>query len=156
MYAVPKEDKPVHTYALGSEPEEHRLTGALLFPDFITAEEEAEIVSGVDSFEWKPSQSGRRKQDFGPQINFKKRKLKLGKFKGFPRFMRPFIDRMTALPELSSADFIPIEMNSLEYTADRESSIAPHFDDFWVWGEYITGLNLLEETVITYSKVLDD
>jgi len=47
-------------------------------------------------------------------------------------------------------------MNTLEYHEDRESNIAPHFDDFWVWGEYIAGLNLLEPTVITYSKKLSD
>ena len=39
--------------------------------------------------------------------------------------------------------FQPIELNILEYSPERGSHIAPHFDDFWIWGERIIGLNLL-------------
>ena len=48
--------------------------------------------------------------------------------------------------------FRPIELNILEYQAERGSHIAPHFDDFWIWGERIIGLNLLEDTVMTFYK----
>ena len=61
------------------------------------------------------------------------------------------MDRITEIDILKSADFVPVEMNILEYDSDRESNIAPHFDDFWVWGEYIAGLNLLSDTVLTFS-----
>lgn len=42
---------------------------------------------------WALSQSGRRKIDFGPKVNFKKKRLKLGLFNGFP----PFTKRLLAL-----------------------------------------------------------
>ena len=38
--------------------------------------------------------SGRRKIDFGPQANFKKKKLKQGHFKGLPKCMRTIIDKI--------------------------------------------------------------
>ena len=48
--------------------------------------------------------------------------------------------------------FEPVEVNVLEYKEDRGSNIAPHMDDFWLWGERIFGLNLLSDTVITFTK----
>lgn len=41
-------------------------------------------------------------------------------------------------------------MNSI-YSPDRGSSIDPHFDDFWIWGERLVTLNLLSPTVITLT-----
>lgn len=48
--------------------------------------------------------------------------------------------------------FIPIELNFLEYKEERGSNIAPHKDDFWLWGERIVGINLLADTYMTFSK----
>ena len=49
-------------------------------------------------------------------------------------------------------DFLPIELCNLEYVPDRGSSIDPHFDDFWVWGERLVTLNLLSETILSFSN----
>jgi alkylated DNA repair protein alkB family protein 4 len=46
--------------------------------------------------------------------------------------------------------FSPIELNVLDYSPERGSNIAPHFDDFWIWGERIFGLSLLSGTVMTF------
>ena len=40
----------------------------------------------------------------------------------------------------------------MEYDEQRGSNIAPHMDDLWLWGERIFGLNLLSDTVMTFSK----
>ena len=40
--------------------------GVTLLKDFVTPEEEAEMVRLMDTDPWKPSQSGRRKQVWGP------------------------------------------------------------------------------------------
>ena len=48
--------------------------------------------------------------------------------------------------------FEPIELNILDYDSSRGSHIAPHFDDFWIWGERIIGINLLEDTVLTFYQ----
>ena len=49
-------------------------------------------------------------------------------------------------------DFNPVELNLLEYNEQRGSNIAPHFDDFWLWGERIVGINLLSDSVMTFEK----
>jgi hypothetical protein len=54
--------------------------------------------------------------------------------------------------EMVVQGFEPVEVNVLEYKEDRGSNIAPHMDDFWLWGERIFGLNLLSDTVITFTK----
>ena len=45
-----------------------------------------------------------------------------------------------------------MEVNVLEYDQERGSNIAPHIDDLWLWGERIFGINLLADTVITFSQ----
>ena len=48
--------------------------------------------------------------------------------------------------------FDPIELNILGYDPSEGAHIAAHFDDFWIWGERIIGVNLLSDTVMTFSK----
>ncbi len=50
------------------------------------------------------------------------------------------------------SSFTPVEVNVLDYREERGSNIAPHIDDLWLWGERIFGLNLLSETVMTFTK----
>ena len=50
--------------------------------------------------------------------------------------------------------FQPIELNILEYVEERGAHIAPHFDDFWIWGERIVGINMLQDTTLTYYKTI--
>ena len=54
-----------------------------------------------------------------------------------------------SVPELS--DFQPVELCNLEYVPCRGSSIDPHFDDFWLWGERLVTLNLLSDSKLTFS-----
>lgn len=51
--------------------------------------------------------------------------------------------------------FCPIEVNILSYEESKGSNIASHFDDFWLWGERIIGVNLLSDTVMTYTNPSD-
>ena len=51
--------------------------------------------------------------------------------------------------------FCPVEVNILLYEQSKGSNIASHFDDFWLWGERIVGLNLLSDTVMTYNRPSD-
>ena len=49
--------------------------GLSLIKNFISESEEDELLKHLIADEgWKPSQSGRRKIDFGPSANFKKKK----------------------------------------------------------------------------------
>ncbi|CAH7257117.1 alpha-ketoglutarate-dependent dioxygenase alkB homolog 4 [Phodopus roborovskii] len=124
--------------------------GVTLIKDFVTPEEEAEMVRLMDSDPWKLSQSGRRKQDYGPKVNFRKQKLKVAGFQGLPSFSQKVVHRMGLYPGLE--DFQPVEQCNLDYSPERGSAIDPHLDDAWLWGERLVSLNLLSATVVSMSR----
>lgn len=118
-----------------------------LFPDFINEEEESSLIESIDLMPWMPSQSGRKKQDFGPKVNFKKKKAKIDNFRGLPCFSKMIVERFKQFEELSN--FFPVELCHLDYSPDRGSAIDPHIDDFWIWGERLVTVNLASSTVLT-------
>lgn len=126
------------------------IRGIDLIDEVITPDEEAELVSRIDETEWVNSQSGRRKQDYGPRVNFKKKKLSTESFTGLPIYSKSIWQRLQANLKVLS-DFRPVELCNLEYDESRGSSIEPHFDDFWIWGERLVTLNYLSETVLTLT-----
>lgn len=72
--------------------DDHRTLTGLDFPgvlvqlDFIDDNEANQLVRDVDeTLGWDNSQSGRRKKNNGPKVNFRKKKLQVGDFKGFPK-----------------------------------------------------------------------
>ncbi|XP_060535255.1 alpha-ketoglutarate-dependent dioxygenase alkB homolog 4 [Cylas formicarius] len=116
---------------------------------FLNENEHDNVITGIDSLPWDLSQSGRRKQNFGPKCNFKKRKLQLGDFCGFPKFSKFIQDKFYDVTILK--DFQTIEQCSLEYDPLRGASIDPHIDDCWIWGERIVTVNLLSDSVLTLT-----
>lgn len=58
------------------------IPGLLLIPGFLSADEEKQLMEMIDGVEWAQSQSGRRKQDYGPKVNFKHKKVKTDTFVG--------------------------------------------------------------------------
>lgn len=103
---------------------------------------------------WDLSQSGRRKQNFGPKCNFKKQKIQLGDFNGFPKFSEFVQQKFKNV--LILKDFQTIEQCSLEYNPERGASIDPHIDDCWIWGERIITVNLIADSVLTMTKYTGD
>ncbi|XP_034073493.1 alpha-ketoglutarate-dependent dioxygenase alkB homolog 4 isoform X2 [Gymnodraco acuticeps] len=123
--------------------------GVFLQEDFISEEEEEELIRTMDRDVWNDSQSGRRKQDFGPKVNFKKQKVRLSSFSGLPAVSRSLVLRMQG--DASLEDFRPVEQCNLEYLPQRGSSIDPHLDDSWLWGERLVTVNMLSDTTLTMS-----
>ncbi|KAM3868714.1 alpha-ketoglutarate-dependent dioxygenase alkB homolog 4 [Diretmus argenteus] len=103
----------------------------------------------MDQDAWSQSQSGRRKQDFGPKVNFKKQKVQLGGFSGLPAPSRDLVLRMQREPTL--AGFQPVEQCNLDYHPQRGSAIDPHLDDSWLWGERLVTINMLSDSTLTMS-----
>lgn len=123
--------------------------GIYIKDDFLNESEEVALLKDIDAYPWDLSQSGRRKQNFGPKCNFKKRKLKPGEFDGFPSFTRFVQEKFENVAVLKG--FQTIEQCSLEYNSKRGASIDPHIDDCWIWGERIVTVNLLEDSVLTMT-----
>ncbi|XP_031427378.1 alpha-ketoglutarate-dependent dioxygenase alkB homolog 4 isoform X2 [Clupea harengus] len=103
----------------------------------------------MDEDIWRESQSGRTKQDFGPKVNFKKRRVRVGGFCGLPSISQKLVVRMNQEPLLNA--FQPVEQCNLDYNPQRGSSIDPHLDDSWLWGERLVTINLLSDTILTMS-----
>ncbi|XP_074870126.1 alpha-ketoglutarate-dependent dioxygenase alkB homolog 4 [Carettochelys insculpta] len=163
--APPPQEKGNFTYcpaeglAVGNECSEFAgwafpFPGVFLLDDFISQDEESKMVQLMDQDDWKLSQSGRRKQDYGPKVNFKKKKLKAGAFTGLPNFSQEIVQRMKAHCVLE--DFFPVEQCNLDYLPERGSAIDPHFDDWWLWGERLVSLNLLSKTVLSLTCDSED
>jgi len=89
-------------------------------------------------------------QDYGPKVNFKRKKLKVADFTGLPEYSKDIYEKMRKIDILS--DFKPVELCNLEYSSERGSSIEPHFDDFWLWGERLVTLNLLSDSVLCFTN----
>ncbi|XP_066490841.1 alpha-ketoglutarate-dependent dioxygenase alkB homolog 4 [Tiliqua scincoides] len=150
---------PVTGFAVGEEQSEYAgwaflFPGVFLLEDFISPDEERKMVELMDYSTWKPSQSGRRKQDYGPKVNFKKHKLKAGNFTGLPSFSQEIVTRMKEHSVLNG--FLPVEQCNLDYGPERGSAIDPHLDDWWLWGERLVSLNLLSATVLSMSRDSED
>ena len=92
-------------------------SGIVVIPNFISIDEEAELINNLDELPWDISQSGRRKQNFGPRANFKKRKAKVGAFKGFPLSTKFIQDRFDSVPMLE--DYKTVEQCSIEYSPEK-------------------------------------
>ena len=89
-------------------------------------------------------------QDYGPKVNFKRQKLKLGSFCGLPPFSRPLVERMRGLVD-TLADFTPVELCNLDYQPERGAQIEAHRDDSWLWGERLVTVNLLSPVLLTFT-----
>nr|CAB3221259.1 alpha-ketoglutarate-dependent dioxygenase alkB homolog 4-like [Phallusia mammillata] len=123
--------------------------GVTVVENFISEDVENVLALCIDSSPWKQSQSGRRKQDYGPKVNFKKQKINDRCFSGLPSYIQEVVNKLKSIEELS--DFQTVEQCNLEYDSTRGSSIDPHFDDDWLWGERLVTLNLLSDTWLTMS-----
>lgn len=128
--------------------------GIEIYTNFVSPEEEMRLLVDLDQVPWDVSQSGRRKQNYGPKANFKKRKVKVGSFQGFPKETRFIQDRFARVPSLR--DYKTVEQCSIEYRPETGARIDPHVDDCWIWGERIVQLNLLADSALTLFPVTGD
>jgi DNA N6-methyl adenine demethylase len=123
----------------------------VIVKEFLTSEESEKLLDGVDnSLGWDASQSGRRKKNYGPKVNFKKKKLSLGQFIGFPAITDFVRQRLQDISILH--DFQTVEECFLEYDSSRGSHIDPHIDDCWIWGERVVTINIDGCSVLTLRK----
>lgn len=79
--------------------------------------------------------------------------MKQGSFSGLPSFSQTLVKRLQELGGLR--DFIPVELCNLEYVPERGSSIDPHLDDSWLWGDRLVTINLLSDTYLTFTNNIE-
>lgn len=128
-----------------------QIEGFFIERDGVTEDQERVLLEGLDrNCMWKDSQSGRRKLEYGPKKNFKKKKLKLSEDPGMPMVLEFLFDLVSKFAvEKTKRSFSIAEANILDYSEDRFSGFDPHVDDTWLWGERIIGVNLLSDVIFT-------
>ena len=112
-------DENVHSCEKTSE--EPVFQGIKIIRDFVTLDEEKTLLEDLDEAPWTTSQSGRRKQNYGPRANFKKRKAKLGAFQGFPMPTKFIQERFKTLSSIQVIDSIIYSFISTKKTSKRDS-----------------------------------
>ncbi|KAI6187971.1 Fe2OG dioxygenase domain-containing protein [Aphelenchoides besseyi] len=127
-------------------------SGIKFLPQFITPEEETRLVKCIDKDDWLISQSGRRKQDYGPRVNFKQKKVKCDRFVGVPDYADLILERLTNIDDNIFGNYEPFELCNLEYDNERQSGIELHQDDVWIWGNRLISLNLISDSVMTFEN----
>lgn len=80
-------------------------------------------------------------------------KLASRTFEGFPAFTRFVQTKFENEPLLHG--FKTVEQCSLEYECSKGSSIDPHIDDCWVWGERVVTVNCLGNSVLTLTRCVN-
>ncbi|CAJ0597673.1 unnamed protein product [Cylicocyclus nassatus] len=128
------------------------IEGLYVVYDFLSESEEREIMEMIDGVEWMLSQSGRRKQDYGPKVNFKHKKVKTDTFVGMPEYADMLLEKMRNVSEEKLGNYTPFEMCNLEYDETKKSAIEMHHDDMWIWGNRLISINLLSGTVMTLAN----
>jgi alkylated DNA repair protein alkB family protein 4 len=131
-----------------------RIDGVFVQPEVIDEQTEQSLIEDADRFPWLVSQSGRRKQDFGPKVNFKRKKVKLGDFVGLPRLSMEVLQSIRS--SHASCDrvlqhFDTVELCNLDYCPERGSWIVPHKDDTWIWGDRLVTINLAADTCLVLT-----
>mgnify|MGYP003513114887 FL=1 len=127
--------------------DQHESSGGKDFPgifilmNFISSSEAENLVKSVDDDCWDLSQSGRRKKNFGPKVNFKKKKLRIESFQGFSDYASFVRKRLNDVELIKN--FQTIEECYLEYDVQRGSHIEPHLDDAWIWYTFKTFASLM-------------
>lgn len=137
------------------EPVEWGINGLFVFENVLSESEEAALTHFLDDPSpfpaWKESQSGRRKQDYGPRRNFKKKKVKPAEMPMMPAAFKPVFSAIACeVEKCTGAPFHVAEVSALEYTEGNLSNFDPHVDDTWLWGDRIAGLNLDSESAMTF------
>jgi alkylated DNA repair dioxygenase AlkB len=138
--------------------DDNLFNGFFIINNFLNNEEASKIIMEMKNYEWRDSQSGRKKQDYGPLINYKKRRVKnLDLDVKFPDYYYKLIkDKLNKInnEEINLENFTTAEMGNLFYSPLNGSCIDPHIDDIWIWGR-IVGINLLSACIITFSKEIN-
>lgn len=131
--------------------DEFEFNKVLVISNHLSENDQKYLFDEVNKHEWKSSQSGRLKQDYGVKINYKKKKVKQENFT-FPLYKEFIEEKLKIINNELFNTFTIDEIGNLFYKHEKGAHIEPHIDDSWIWGSRIIGINLLSDTKITFSK----
>ena len=146
----------------GHSPTCPEFRGLLVLRDFVTPAEEIALLERIEASPFQPSQSGKEKQHFGPKVNFNKRRIKLGAFRGIPDYAHEIeaemrhrlASRVEQDPALRQAldEYETTDAFVLRYHPERRSNLDFHLDDTFAYGELILDLSLESDAALTFYR----
>lgn len=139
-------------------------TGVRVYPDALSPAEAEDLLARIDALPFEPSQSGKRKQHFGPRVNFLRRRINADRFTGLPDYARLLEQRLrdrVAEDEAGDPDdlarcraalaaFETMDVFVLRYAAVEQSNLDFHVDDLYAYGEAIVDVSLESDSTLTF------
>ncbi|GAB2272895.1 Alkylated DNA repair protein alkB 8 [Dionaea muscipula] len=143
-YSVPRPLTPVleHDSVLVSlTASELNIPGAYLYHDFITSDEEEELLAAVDARPWI-CLSKRRVQHYGYEFCYQTRNVDTKRYLGeLPTFVSPVLERISACCQLDGAADITLDQLTVnEYPSGV--GLSPHIDTHSAFEDAIFSLSL--------------
>ena len=131
------------------------LSGHFLLENFITEDEERDIVNFIDDDTvnpWKDSSfngahEGKR---YGVEVNLAKRVVERARF-AMPAILRRLVIERFARAHETLRNFEPNECNAINYLKSRGSVLLPHCDDRQLSSDILVNLSLNADCVMTYT-----
>lgn len=136
------------------ETSDMNIPGICLIHDFITIEEEKELLAAVDCRPWK-SLAKRRVQHYGYEFCYATRNVNTNQYLGeLPSFVSPVLDRISSFEELN---------NKLETSLDQLTvneyppgvGLSPHIDTHSAFEGSIFSLSLAGPCIMEFRKYTD-
>jgi alkylated DNA repair protein alkB family protein 4 len=135
---------------------EPALPGHFLVPDFVSPEEELELVAELDAIAppWTPSafngaHSGKR---WGVECDLTRRVVRPARLE-MPASLERLAARMRALGHPALANFRPNEANAISYRREAGHRLDLHVDDRQLSGDVLVNLSLRGDCVMTYEPL---
>ena len=130
------------------------LSGHFLLENFITEDEERDIVNFIDDDTvnpWKDSSfngahEGKR---YGVEVNLATRVVERARF-AMPAILRRLVIERFARAHETLRNFEPNECNAINYLKSRGSVLLPHCDDRQLSSDILVNLSLNADCVMTY------
>lgn len=124
-----------------------QIEGLKILFDFISKDEEKELLNNIDQSEWLTDLK-RRVQHYGYKYDYKARRIDQSFFIGeIPMWMKFLLDR---LQQQNIIDFVPDQAIINEYINDQ--GIAAHIDCEPCFGDTIISISLGGQCVMNFQK----
>ena len=131
--------------------------GLRVIEDFVSEPEAHALLREIEAQPFVHSQSGKRKQHFGPKMNFRKQRMNASGFTGIPAWARRIEERLREHAHaLALADALAryqtTDVFVLRYRPEDRSNLDLHTDDLFAYGEVILDLSLESDCVLTFHQ----
>jgi len=138
--------------------------GLFLVPDFLTPQEELELISHIDQGKWEASPSGGRYgadvQILGPRLDAHWRVEKDSPTTPHPAYSQILMDKIVSFCDkyFSTLNVRDMKLGEEKYTQvfinsyNKEAELEAHFDNRKTYHDVIFGVSLLSDTKLTFTR----